>query len=81
MLVCTSTVSLHSLCFLPCPLPRPPQEALAAQERLQAVNSGLQQRLAEYFQRKKGEEVTDPGRSVTDQEKRYLQCLGEGVEL
>ena len=45
------------------------------------MNSGLQRRLAEYFQRKKGEEVSDPGRSVTDQEKRYLQCLGEGVRV
>lgn len=24
------------------------------------------------------EEKPDPGRNVTDQEKRYLQCMGEG---
>ena len=65
----------------PPPAPPPLKEALSAQQRLQAVNAGLQHKLADYLSHKREEEAVDPSRGVTDQEKRYLQCLGEGAWL
>jgi len=48
---------------------------LAEQDRLKSVKSQLQHKIAEYLARKKTEERPNPGRNVTDQEKRYVQCM------
>ncbi|CAI8039473.1 hypothetical protein GBAR_LOCUS21955, partial [Geodia barretti] len=51
------------------------REALKRQEKLRHENSLLQHKIAEYLSYKKQEEKPDPGRNVTDQEKRYIQCM------
>ncbi|TPX34310.1 hypothetical protein SmJEL517_g03011 [Synchytrium microbalum] len=51
------------------------REALETREKLRHVNFGLQAKLAEYFRRKRAEEVRETDKSGTDQEQRYNQCV------
>jgi hypothetical protein len=52
------------------------QEASLERERLSEQNSQLQHRLADYFRRKKTDERQEVEKSVTDQEQRYVKCMG-----
>jgi len=55
------------------------QQTLSERQQLQEQNYQLQNKLAEYFRKKKSEDVRQET-NVTDQEQRYLKYMGM-VEL
>ncbi|CAK8679388.1 unnamed protein product [Clavelina lepadiformis] len=58
------------------------QAALHEREQLNQQNRALQHKLAEYFRKKKTEEVRqEVDKNVTDQEQRYLKYVGNLDEL
>ncbi|XP_019613905.1 PREDICTED: coiled-coil domain-containing protein 96-like isoform X1 [Branchiostoma belcheri] len=58
------------------------QAALAVRERLHQQNAQLQNKLAEYFRKKKTDESRqDMDKNVTDQEQRYLKYMSNLEEL
>ena len=52
------------------------QSFLTDREQLQAQNSQLQHKLADYFRKKKADERQDYDKNLTDQEQRYLKYMG-----
>ena len=53
------------------------QQALAEREHLQQQNYQLQNKLSDYFRKKKSDDVRqEPDKNVTDQEQRYLKYMG-----
>ena len=54
------------------------QKALHDRHDLQEKNYQLQHKLADYFRKKKSDEVRqDANKNVSDQEQRYLKYMGE----
>ncbi|KAI8799757.1 hypothetical protein BJ742DRAFT_116273, partial [Cladochytrium replicatum] len=51
------------------------RQAMEMREKLKAKNTTLQNKLGEYFKRKRTDENREGEKSVTDQEQRYAQCL------
>ncbi|KAJ1549263.1 Coiled-coil domain-containing protein 96, partial [Nowakowskiella sp. JEL0078] len=54
---------------------------LEQREKLKSKNSFLQNRLGEYFKRKRSDENRDGEKSVADQEQRYANCMAALNEL
>ncbi|XP_041363600.1 coiled-coil domain-containing protein 96-like isoform X2 [Gigantopelta aegis] len=54
---------------------------LAEREQLQAQNSQLQHKLADYFRKKKADERQDYDKNLTDQEQRYLKYMAQLEDL
>lgn len=53
--------------------------ALADREQLLQQNYYLQNKIAEYFRKKKSDERQDYEKNVTDQEQRYLKYMGKKI--
>ncbi len=54
------------------------QQALTEREQFQQQNYQLQNKLAEYFRKKKSDDARqDVDKNVTDQEQRYLKYMCE----
>ncbi|KAJ3218967.1 Coiled-coil domain-containing protein 96 [Dinochytrium kinnereticum] len=55
--------------------------ALDLREKYRAKNTFLQNKLGEYFRRKRADENHDGEKSVTDQEQRYANCMSALQDL
>ncbi|CAG5116775.1 unnamed protein product, partial [Candidula unifasciata] len=56
-------------------------DAVAKRNKLQSQNFTVQNKLFDYFRRKKSDEVVDPDKNVSEYEQRYLKLMAQMEDL